>query len=141
MIIWEKKNFNQWERARFSINLSHKSSHIMKISVQLSHHFYLCQSVYVGVQSYCKQFASIFSFIIKNKHESNYIYVLNIYLNILSCLQYTSNFLIYFCFKFICSLIEWKVYHQRFMRLTCIKIILNSYPLFFPQVSMFVVSS
>ena len=82
-------------------------------------------SVYVGVHSYCKQFASTFSFIIKNKHESNYVYVLNIYLNILSCLQYTSNFLINFCIKFICSLIEWKVYHQRFMQMTCIKIILK----------------
>ena len=37
-----KKNLNQWERARFSINLSHKPSHMLKISMQLSHHFYLC---------------------------------------------------------------------------------------------------
>lgn len=37
-----KRNLNQWEKARFSLNLSHKLSCIHKIPVQLEHHFYLC---------------------------------------------------------------------------------------------------
>lgn len=62
--------------------------------------------LYEGVWSYCKQFASIFSFIIKNKYECNYIYILNIYLNILPTFQYTSNFFIYFCINLFCQWVE-----------------------------------
>lgn len=104
-----KINLSQWGKAGFSINWLHKPSHIHKICVQLKHHFICVKAISLK----CTELLSTFCFYIsfynwkqtwKNKHENNYIYILNICLNILSYLQCTSN-LIYFI-KFICSLSE-----------------------------------
>lgn len=101
-----KINLSQWGKVGFSINWLHKPSHIHKIRVQLKHHFICVKAIALK----CTELLSTFCFCIsfynwkqtwKNKHENNYIYILNICLNILSHLQCTSNFLIYLWNSFV----------------------------------------